>query len=78
MNNPTDVQSDTTIALSRAEALVLFEYLARTDPSESLIKHPAEGIVLNRIEGQLEKSLAEIFQVDYHQQLARAREEVAR
>ena len=70
--------SDITIELSRAEALVLFEYLARTSASETpAVQHPAEEIVLDRIEGQLERTLVEPLRADYHELLASARAEVA-
>ena len=53
-----------TLRVSKAEALVIFELLAREAEAEveSLrIVHPAEIHALWRIEAQLEKSLVEIF-----------------
>lgn len=46
------------IELSEAEALVLFEWLARSDEEEKLsFDHPAEQKVLWRLEGQLENQV---------------------
>lgn len=66
------------IELNDDEALILFEFLARCDDAESLpVIHPAERQVLWRVEGQLEKSLVEIFSPEYSELIRQARERVA-
>lgn len=65
------------IELSKAEALVLFEWLARTDETRSsTIEDAAEDEVLSRIQGQLETTLVEPFAQNYQELVARARKEV--
>jgi hypothetical protein len=55
------------IRLSRAEALVLFEWLARVDDAKAApIEHPAEQKILWLLEGQLEKQV-EVFSPNYKQ-----------
>ena len=71
--------SDDGIALklTKAEALVLFDWLARTDAAEALhCEDPAEQQVLWRIEGQLEKTLVEPLRPDYVQLVVEARRQV--
>ena len=74
----TDEESDViSLRISRAEALVIFELLAREAEAdvESLhIEHPGEIYALWRIEAQLEKSLVEVFSPDYAEIIRRARE----
>jgi hypothetical protein len=61
------------IRFSRAEALVLFEWLARIDDAQAaLIEHPAEQKVLWLLEGQLEKQV-EVFAHNYKQLVEEAR-----
>jgi len=68
---------DVTLTLTKAEALVLFEWLARTDGAESLpVEDPSEQQVLWRIEGQLEKVLVEPLRPDYAELVADARRRV--
>jgi hypothetical protein len=71
-------QDDTvTVRLSKAEALVIFEFLAREAEAEveSLrIVHPAEMNALWRIEAQLETTLPEILLPNYGDVLRDARE----
>lgn len=63
------------LQLTRAEALVIYEWLASHD--EKLpIEDPAEQTVLWRIEGQLEKSLTEPLQPSYEAAVAEARRAV--
>jgi hypothetical protein len=65
------------IQLTRAEALVLFEWLARTTDAGAVpVDDPAEELVLWRIEGQLESTLAEPFAPNYKAVVEAAREEV--
>jgi hypothetical protein len=66
--------NEVTITLSKAEALVLFEWLARTDDARVLpIDHPAEQVALWRLEGQLEKKIDCLFSPDYGERLEDAR-----
>jgi hypothetical protein len=73
----TMISSDVQINLSRAEALVIFELLARLDDNGSIkCEDPAEQQVLWKIEGQLEKVLTEPLAPEYKELLARARRAV--
>ncbi|MCP4547097.1 MAG: hypothetical protein GY835_11580 [bacterium] len=66
-----------SLALTRAEALVLFEWLTRLDSAESLpCEDHAEQLVLWSLEGQLEKILTEPLAADYKDLLAEARQMV--
>ena len=61
------------VRFSRAEALVLFEWLARVDDAKSApIEHPAEQKLLWLLEGQLEKQL-EVFASNYKHLVEEAR-----
>lgn len=60
------------LELSRAEALVLFEWLTSHDGGLP-IDDPSEQTVLWRIEGALESGLPEVLASDYQDQLAAAR-----
>jgi len=61
------------IRFSRAEALVLFEWLARVDDAKALpIEHPAEQKALWVLEGQLEKQVP-VFASNYKQLVEDAR-----
>lgn len=62
------------IRLTRAEALVLFEWIARTDSAQAIpVEHSAEQHVLWRVEGQLESALVEVLQPDYKRAVDAAR-----
>ena len=66
-----------SLTLSRPQALVLFDLLARYQESGSLEIHDtAEGTVLRDICGVLEKNLDEPFADDYAQLLEIARTRV--
>lgn len=66
-----------TLKLTHAEALVLFEWVARTETSGSLpLEHEAEELVFWTIQGQLESILAEPFNPGYKDLVAAARERV--
>ncbi|HYQ93083.1 MAG TPA: hypothetical protein VES89_13660 [Candidatus Competibacteraceae bacterium] len=68
-----------TITMTRAEALVLFEFLARYDESEKLdIQDPAEEFALWQVHGAFERVLVEPFEADYRERLEAARETVRR
>lgn len=63
------------LSLSRDQALVLFEWLARTGAGEqpSAFEDQAEQRVLWDLEGALEKQLVEQFKSDYRDLLEAAR-----
>ena len=66
-----------SVHLSRDEALVLFEFLAREAEAGAEVlrfEHPAELHALWRVEAQLEKALTEIFSPSYGEILERARQ----
>ena len=65
------------VELSKDQALVLFEWLARTDDRNSLVfDHEAEQIVLWLLEGKLEKALSVQFSPLYEEHLVNARERI--
>lgn len=65
------------LELTRAEALVLFEWLARLNASESLpFDDPAEQQTVWKLEGRLERMLAEPLSANYRELLAEARRKV--
>lgn len=65
---------DVTITLSGAEALVLYDWLARADDAQRLpVDHPAEQVALWRLEGYLEKRIDCLFSADYDDRLEGAR-----
>ena len=65
------------LELTRDEALVLFEWLARTDAAEVLpIEDAAERHVLWKLEGKLESLLDEPLAENYKSLLAEARRKV--
>ena len=66
-----------TLQLTRAEALVLFDWLARTDAAGKVpFEDPAEELALWRLEGQLESILTEPLDANYNEAVAAARKEV--
>lgn len=68
---------EVSLHLTRAQALVFFEWLARLDSSDSLpCKDAAEEKVLWSLQGQLESTLVEPFAADYTTILAEARRRV--
>jgi len=65
------------LELSRAEALVLFEWLAREDSRGPIaVDDPSERDVLWMLEGKLESILTEPLAPNYRELLAEAREKV--
>lgn len=65
------------ISLSKAEALVLFEWLSRTDSRDALsFEHDAEEATVWRLHGQLEKMLVEPLVPEYKQIVELARKAV--
>jgi hypothetical protein len=66
------------LELTRDELLVLFEFCHRICETDRVAaSHAAEVAVIDTIAGQLERALAEPFDADYPQILARAREAMA-
>lgn len=68
-------ENQVVLTLSHAEALVLFEWLARHD-ERLAFDDPAEEQVIWHIEAVLERSLPDLFSPDYQTALAEARETV--
>ena len=67
-------KTDVTISLSRDQALVLFEWLAREGKAETIpVAHPSEQRVLWELQAVLEKALPEPFASNYDEILAAAR-----
>ena len=64
------------LALTKAEALVLSDWLFRTSKKDLFFNDPAERCVLWSIECQLEKQLDAVFSNDYTERLHQAREDV--
>ena len=70
-------EGEVLLTLSKAEALVLFEWLASLDTSQTpSFGHPAEEKVFWKIEGQLESVLVELFAANYEELVAQARKTV--
>jgi len=62
------------VKLSQAEAIVLFELLARNEDDNAVaIMDQAERVVLWRLEGQLETQVTELFSPDYLDHLTKAK-----
>jgi hypothetical protein len=64
------------LLLSKAEALVLFEWLHRVEDDGLGIIHKAERRVLWDVSALLERILVEPLDVDYHALIDQARAEV--
>ncbi len=63
-----------SLRLTQAEALVLFEWLYRSDKGSGYaLREPAENCVLERVAVQLEKALPESTLADYQERVAAAR-----
>ena len=68
---------DITLKLTKAESLVLCEWLARFDSVQTLaFDHPSEERVLWRLQGQLESILEEPLLPNYRDIVAEARRNV--
>lgn len=66
-----------TLELSSEEALVLFEWLARTEEAlDATFVDKAEQMVLWSVEGQLERELVAPFRTDYDRLLQAARDTI--
>lgn len=65
------------LTLSRNEALVLYDFLARFEDSDTLsIQDQAESRVLWNICSDLERSIAELLTADYFALLQEARDKI--
>lgn len=68
---------DVTLKLTRDEAIVFFEWLARFNADEGRrFEDQAEQRVLWNLEASLESTLEELFKPDYDQILVAARSRV--
>lgn len=68
---------DISLIVSRPEAVVLFEMLARLDSEQAIpFADPAEQQVLWKLEAQLERSLTEPLAPNYQELVAEARRAV--
>lgn len=72
---------EVTLTLSRAEAIVLFEWLARLDdraePGAGFFEHSSEERVMWAVSSQLERTLGEPFEPNYRAILESARASLA-
>ena len=71
-------QEKIDLSLTRDEALVLFEWLAKINSAEDskLFSDTAEQQVLFNLESLLEEKLVEPFKDDYEQLVIKARERI--
>ena len=80
MDAPMDVSHEkVTVELSAAEALVLFDLLARwgdTNAMSVTLEHPSEQRLLWDILATLESALAEPFMPDYSDRVRAARKQI--
>ena len=68
-------KSEITVTLTHDEALVLLDYLGRSDKAgHPLATHKAEDVALWALECLLEKQLVEVFDPQYSALVERARE----
>jgi hypothetical protein len=66
-----------SLTLSKPEALVLFEWLAKVEPmGTTVFQHPSEERVLWKLQGQLESTLQEPFAPNYDDLVSQARADV--
>lgn len=68
---------DIAMKLTKQEALVLFDWLARLEEmGTTAFQHPSEEKVLWKLQGQLESALSEPFSTNYADILLEARRSV--
>jgi len=68
-----------TLTIGKAEALVLFDFLADFHQQSSLsFNDNAERLALVRLHGALESTLLEPFSPDYRENIAAARNDLTR
>ncbi|MFW6154175.1 MAG: hypothetical protein ACOC95_03065 [Planctomycetota bacterium] len=71
-------QDEIAMRISRNEALVFFEWLAKVEPmGTTVFRHPSEEKVVWKLQGQLESILEELFASNYAELVAEARTAVA-
>jgi hypothetical protein len=71
---PSPLDTPLTITLDADEALVLFDFLWRYEQEERLaVEDPAEGVVLTRLLGALERHLVAPFDPRFSELLGAAR-----
>ena len=67
-----------TIEITEDEALVLFEFFARFDDTDVLsFEHAAEYLALLKVSAQIDRTSPAIFEENYVERLANARERIA-
>lgn len=73
-----NVDKSLNLTISKEEALVLFDFLARFNESEQsdVFEDQAEQKTLWVLEGQLEKQLVELFKPDYKDIIKDARNKI--
>ncbi|HEY2912084.1 MAG TPA: hypothetical protein VGK21_01880 [Candidatus Angelobacter sp.] len=86
----TNLEEKISIELSKGELLVIFEFLARsydawqeagnTKENTFVLSPPdvGERIILWRLEGEIERTLAEIFSTEYRDLVGRAKQTAIR
>lgn len=68
---------DLVLSISKDQALVLFEFLSRSDEADGfLFEDEAEQRVVWLLQAQLERQLSEPLQADYLERLRHARDTV--
>lgn len=73
----TMTQGEILLKLSKEEALVFFEWLAKLEPmGTTVFQYPSEEKVLWKLQGQLESALSEPFAAPYADVVAEARKSV--
>jgi predicted DNA-binding transcriptional regulator YafY len=73
----TMTPNEITLKLTKQEALVLFEWLAKLEAmGTTVFQHPSEEKVLWKLQGQLESTLQEPFAANYADIVAEARKTV--
>ena len=71
------MQGKIMLGLTKQEALVLFEWMAKVEPmGTTVFQHPSEERVLWKLQGQLESTLQEPFAPNYAEIVAEARKAV--
>ena len=69
--------NNTSIELTRAEALVIFDWLSRHEDTGTTPGDPAEKQALWNLNAVLERTLVEPFQADYNDIVQAARTQLA-
>jgi hypothetical protein len=73
---PSDIES-VQFQLSKSEALVLFDWLAKIDEKvDDLSTDQAEQHVIWKVEGLLESALTDVLASNYHERLNDAKQNI--